>query len=227
MEDINILEFLKYYWSRFIIVITFAIIGFIGSYLYTFHLQLPVYRSQTSLVLTKNDTSSTTITQSDINLNKNLVSTYRQIVKSRRILDAVIKNLGLQLTYNDLNEQVEVKGISDTELIVISVYNENNVLAKEIADEIARVFKTEITKIYSIENVSIIDTALVSDEPHNVSIIKQFVIGTGSGFLIGSLIIFFFFYTDDTIKTEEDIEKKIGLSVLGRVPKYRSKRSRR
>ena len=227
MEDFNILEFLKYYWSKFIIVLVFIIIGLVGSYIYTCHMQVPVYRSQTSLVLTKNDNSATTITQNDINLNKNLVSTYREIVKSRRILDEVIENLDLEITYSELNSQVEVNSVNDTELILISVYNEDNRLARKIANEIASVFKDEITEIYNIENVSIIDRALISNEPYNVNVLKQFVLGIGSGILLGSGLIVGLFYLDDSVKTEEDIENKLGLSVLGRVPKYKNKKNKK
>lgn len=224
MKEFNIFEFLKYYWSKILFVIIFVIIGLVGSYIYTFNTQVPIYESKTSLLLTKSSDSTTTITQNDVSLNKNLVSTYRQIIKSRRILDEVIKNMYLELSYEELSKQVEVSSVNDTELIVISVYNEDNNLAKYIADEIANVFKKEIVEIYNIENVSIIDSAIISDIPYNVHILKQFLIGGALGFVLSSAIILFFFYLDDTIKTEEDIERKIGLAVLGSVPKYIKKK---
>lgn len=225
MEEFNVLEFLKYYFSKIIFILIFTFVGLVGGIVYTSLIQVPVYRSQTSLVLTKNDSS--TITQNDINLNKNLVSTYREIVKSRRILNMVIDNLDLDLTYEELKEQVQVSSVNDTELIVISVYNKDNTLAKQIADEIAKTFKTEIVEIYNIENVSIIDKALVSDAPSNVHKLKQYIIGAGSGFLLCSLIIVIRFYMDDTVKTEEDIENKLELPVLGMVPKYKTKKNKK
>ena len=224
MEEFNIFEFFKYYWSKILFVVIFITIGLIGSYIYTFNTQVPIYQSKTSLLLTKASDSTTTITQNDVSLNKNLVSTYRQIIKSRRILDEVIKNMYLDISYEELSKQVEVSSVNDTELIVISVYNEDNNLAKYIADEIANVFKKEIVEIYNIENVSIIDAAMISDTPYNVHVLKQFFIGGALGFILSSAIILFFFYMDDTIKTEEDIENKIGLAVLGSVPKYIKKK---
>lgn len=223
MEEFNVVEFLKYYMSKFIFIILFIVMGVVGSYVYTYYIQVPIYRSQTSLVLTKTN-GSTTITQNDINLNKNLVSTYREIIQSRRILDKVIKNLDLDVDYKELAQNVSVDSVNDTELIVISVYNKDNKLAKKIADEIANVFKTEITTIYNIENVSIIDKALVSNTSYNVNVVKQFILGAGIGFVLSSLILLIRFYLDDTVKSEEDIEKKLGLSVLGRVPKYKNKK---
>lgn len=223
MEEFNVLEFLKYYFSKIIFILIFTFVGLVGGIFYTTLIQVPVYRSQTSLVLN----STTTITQNDVNLNKNLVSTYREIVKSRRILNMVIDNLDLDLTYEELKGQVQVSSVNDTELIVISVYNKDNTLAKQIADEIAKTFKTEIVEIYNIENVSIIDKALVSDAPSNVHKLKQYIIGAGSGFLLCSLIIVIRFYMDDTVKTEEDIENKLELPVLGMVPKYKTKKNKK
>lgn len=224
MGELDIFEFLHYYSNKILFVLLFVVIGFIGSYIFTFSTQIPIYESKTSLVLTKNDNNNATITQNDITLNKNLVPTYREIVKSRRILEQVIDNMGIDMDYEALTKNVEVSSIENTELIVISVYNENANLAKSIADEIASVFKREIVEIYSIENISIIDQAQVSTKPYNVNVLKQFAIGCGLGFLISSLIVALFFYFDDTIKTEEDIEQKIGLPVLGSVPKYTKKK---
>lgn len=224
MGELDLFEFLHYYSNKILFVLLFVVIGFIGSYIFTFSTQVPIYESKTSLVLTKNDNNNATITQNDITLNKNLVPTYREIIKSRRILEQVIGNMNINIDYETLTKNVEVSSIENTELIVISVYDENNKLAKSIADEIATVFKKEIVDIYSIENISIIDEAQVSEKPYNVNILKQFVIGAGLGFLISSLIVALFFYFDDTIKTEEDIEQKIGLPVLGSVPKYTKKK---
>lgn len=222
MREFSVLEFFKYYFSKIIFVILFIIVGLVGSYVYTYHVQVPLYKSQTSLLLAN---TNTTITQNDITLNKNLVSTYRQIVKSRLILNQVIKNLKLDTNYGSLNSQVEVSSINDTELINISVNDVDKNQAKLIADEIAKVFKDEIVKIYNIENVSIIDKALVSESPFNVNVVKQFIIGEGLGFLVSSFIILVLFYMDDSVKSEDDIEKVLNLSVLGSVPKYKRKKA--
>ena len=225
MEEFNISEFIKYYFSLFVIVIVVTILGLTASWYYTENMQVAMYKSQTSLVLTRSN-DSTTITQSDISLNKNLVSTYREIIKSRRILSKVIENLDLDLTETELSNKVSVTSANDTELIIISVTDEDNKLARDIANEIATVFKDEITSIYNIENISIVDEAVKDDEPYNVNVVKQYIIGGGAGFLIGSLIITVMFYFDDSIKKPEDIEEKIGLSVLSTVPKYKNKKNK-
>lgn len=223
MEEFNILEFLKYYWNKIIFVIIFTILGLVISIIYTAKIQVPVYEAKTSLVLVNNSQENTTITQTDITINKNLVSTYREIIQSRRILSKVISNLNLDIAYDDLKDNVKVSTKEDTEIINIFVYNEKSSLAKRIANEIAKVFEAEITTIYNIENVSIIDEATTDSSPYNVHVLKQFILGTGAGFLISSLLIAVLYYFDDTIKSEEEIEKEFKLPILGSVPKYKEK----
>lgn len=227
MEEFNISEFIKYYFSLIVIVILFIILGAVGSWYYTDYIQVPMYKSQTSLVLTRAGDSTGSITQNDISLNKNLVATYREIIKSRRILSNVISNLNLDITEKELSDKVSVTSSNDTELIVISVVDKDSKLARDIANEIAKVFKEEITTIYNIENISIVDVAVKAKNAYNVNPLKQYVIGVGSGFLIGSLIITVMFYFDDSIKKPEDIEEKVGLSVLSTVPKYKGKKKRK
>ena len=227
MEEFNISEFIKYYFSLIVIVILFIILGAVGSWYYTDYIQVPMYKSQTSLVLTRAGDSTGSITQNDISLNKNLVATYREIIKSRRILSNVISNLNLDITEKELSDKVSVTSSNDTELIVISVVDKDSKLARDIANEIAKVFKEEITTIYNIENISIVDVAIKAKDAYNVNPIKQYVIGVGSGFLISSLIITVMFYFDDSIKKPEDIEEKVGLSVLSTVPKYKGKKKRK
>lgn len=227
MEEFNISEFIKYYFSLIVIVILFIILGAVGSWYYTDYIQVPMYKSQTSLVLTRAGDSTGSITQNDISLNKNLVATYREIIKSRRILSNVISNLNLDITEKELSDKVSVTSSNDTELIIISVVDKDSKLARDIANEIAKVFKEEITTIYNIENISIVDVAIKAKDAYNVNPLKQYVIGVGSGFLIGSLIITVMFYFDDSIKKSEDIEEKVGLSVLSTVPKYKGKNKRK
>ncbi len=227
MEEFNISEFIKYYFSKIIIVILFVLIGTVASIYYTENVQVPMYKSQTSLVLTRSSNSSSTSSlQNDISLNKNLVSTYREIIKSRRILSKVIENLSLDMTEKELGSRINVTSANDTELIIISVIDESGRISRNIANEIAKVFKEEITSIYNIENISIVDEAVLAKEPYNVNVPKQYVIGIGAGFLLASMIITICFYFDDSIKKPEDIEEKIGLSVLATVPKYRGKKKR-
>ena len=226
MEEINLKELFNYFISKLVIIILISLIVAIIGCSYTLFLQKPLYNSSTTIVLTRSDGESGTITQNDITLNQKLVSTYREIVKSRRVINQVISNLGLKISYESLSKNISVTSIQDTELIKITVSSEKPETAKKIADETAVVFGSEIQEMYKIENISIVDTAVVANKPYNINITKQLIIYLALGIVLGIGIVFIIYYFDTTIKTVEEVENKLGLPILGQIPLKNKRRKK-
>lgn len=233
MEEINLKELFEYFVSKLPIIVIAALLTTLVGIAYGLWIQKPMYNSYTTIVLTRTDNDSTTadgtgITQSDILLNQNLVSTYREIIKSKRILNQVINNLDLNISTDELEKNISVTSEKDTEVIKISVNNSNPTDAKDIANEIERVFSNEIISIYNIKNITIIDYAEEDTTPYNINVPKQIILAFLIGFILACAVIFVTFYFDTTIKSSEEIENKLGLPVLGVVPiKSISKNKRR
>ena len=187
---------------------------------------MPEYTSFTTLVLTKvNETSqipveSDSITTSDIALNAQLVSTYSELVKSKKVLRKVISNLNSDIDEETLRKKVVVDSVKDTELIRINVTNEDPVVAEKIANEIAKVFTENIAELYSINNVHILDEAEVENEPSNVNHVKDIAIFTFMGIVVACTYILILNMFDTTVKSVEDIEKMLNLPVLVTIPMY-------
>lgn len=220
MEEIDLKELYEYFKSKIIwVIITVLVVLVIGN-IYANFIRVPMYRSSTSVVLVS-ENQNETYNNNDIQLNKNLVGTYTEIIKSRKVLNKVINNMGLEYKVTELTKNVSVDAIQNTEVIRISVKDKDADLATQIANEIANVFITEIQKIYNLNNVSIVDKAVKASKPYNVNYIKDNIIFIAIGLVLSSGIIFISFYFDTTIKTSEDIEKKLGLTVMGVVPKVR------
>lgn len=191
---------------------------------YAYFYKTPLYRGDTTLLLIKQTDSSDSITQNDITLNQKLVSTYSQIVKSRRVLDQVITNLNLNYSVGQLSSKVEVTSVQNTEIIKISVIDESNEMAAFIANTVAEVFTKEIVDIYKIENVSIIDKAIVSSEPYNISVVKDSIVYAIVGVVVAFGVIAVILYFDTSVKSVSDIENRLNLPVLGTVPKVKRKK---
>ena len=223
MEEINLKELFEYFVSKLPIIIIAALLTTLVGIAYGLWIQKPMYNSYTTIVLTRTDSTSGTtdsngITQSDILLNQNLVSTYREIIKSKRILNQVINNLDLNISTEELEKNISVTSEKDTEVIKISVNSTNPTDAKDIANEIERVFSNEIVSIYNIKNITIIDYAEEDTTPYNINVPKQIILSFLIGFILACAVIFVTFYFDTTIKSAEEIENKLGLPVLGVVP---------
>ena len=223
MEEIDLKELLGYFWGKKLIIIISLVLFVLGGFIYSTKLQKPLYKSYTTILLTKEE-SSTSITSNDITLNRNLVDTYREIIKSRNVLGKVITNLNLDYTVDELMKKVSVENINDTEIIKISVVDADEWKSMTIADEIAKVFNTEVVKLYSIQNIGVIDTAELPNKPYNISLIKTVAIAAAIGLVLSLSIIFVIFYFDTTIKDGDEVEKKLGIVVIGNIPVAGGKR---
>ncbi len=214
MEEINLKELINYFKSKIglIILILFCVITVGNSF--TILTRVPMYQSTTKIVLVSENNNST-----EVALNRNLVGTYSEIIKSRTVLSNVINNLGIDEKVSELSKNITVTSVTNTEVIIITVANDNSEDAKLIADETAEVFMKEIQKVYKLNNVSIIDKAQESETPYNVNYVKDNLIYIAIGLILGLGIAFVMYYFDTTIKTSNEIEDKLGENVLGAVPK--------
>lgn len=218
MEEIDLRELFDYFKSNFMWIIV-TVILFIGiGNVYTILTRVPMYKGNTTIVLVS-ENKNESYNQNELQLNKNLVGTYSEIIKSRNVLSQVIDNLGLDTTVESLSKNVSVEAVQNTEIIKISVGADDPEVAARIANEIANVFATEIKKIYKLNNVSVVDKAVKSNNPYNINYVKDNIIYIGLGLVLSCGLIFVLFYFDTTIKTSEEIEKKLGLTVIGIVPK--------
>ena len=226
MEEIDLKQLFEMFWNKkaqiILIILIFMVIGVI----YSVGFVTPMYSSSTTLVLagtasSTEEQSTNTITTADLTINSKLVATYSELVKSKNILGQVISNLGINVNEEQLRQNVQVTSVEDTELIEITVSNENAEYAAKIANEIAKVFEEKIAKeIYNINNVHIVDEATVSANPSNVNHLKDIVIFAFIGVVVASMYILIANMLDTTVKTQEDIEKEIKIPVLASIPMY-------
>jgi capsular polysaccharide biosynthesis protein len=221
METIDLKELFEYYKSKFGIVILFvALVGILGC-LYGLFIQKPMYKSSTSIVLISEAKDNSQLTYNDVSVNQNLVSTYSEIVKSKRVLSQVINNLKLDYSYGALSNNIEVSSVTGTQIIKITVTDGNSKTAKKVANEIAKVFSKEIPELYNISNVNVLDTAEVASSAYNVNIAKQSTIFLLAGLVLGLGVVFVMYYFDRSVKNASQIEDKLKLPVLATVREYR------
>lgn len=218
MEEINIKEVTDYFKSKIGIIIISTILLMGVGFFYQLFIQKAMYKSSTTLVLNKTNSSENGYSSTDIQINKNLVPTYREIIKSRTILDEVKTKLDLNYGVSELSSMIEVTSITNTELIKITVTSKNSKEAMKIANELGIVFKEAIVDIYNMENVSIIDRAEESNTPFNINILKYTIMFISIGFCLGFGLVFVLYFFDNTIKDEKHFSEKYDIPILGVIP---------
>ena len=220
MEELDLKELINIFWTRklqiVIIVAIFLIIGLVYSYLYV----SPEYQATTTVILAQSTTDeSATITNLDLTINQNLVSTYSTLIKSDNILSDVIRNLNIDKTSSSLQSHITVSSVDDTDLIQISVTDANPELASRIANEVVNVFIEKVANgVYKINNAQVWDEAETPTTPYNINHTRDLIIFIFAGFVVSAIYVLIANMLDTTVKSKDDIEKKLGLTVLTTIP---------
>lgn len=228
MEELDLKELFGIFWAKKIHIILLILIFVVIGFIYSFILLVPEYQSITQILLAKSNTTTqdgtnTGMTTSQVTLNQQLVSTYSELIKSESVLTQVRDNLQIEKSIEELREDITVSTKDDTEIIQIAVVDENADTARRIASEVANVFIEQIAKgYYAMDNVYIVDEPKTADTPYNINHLKDLVIFGAIGFVIACVYVLIANMLDTTVKSKEDIEKKLGLIVLTTIPVYES-----
>lgn len=224
MEELDLKELFGIFWAKKIHIILLILIFVVIGFIYSFILLVPEYQSITQILLAKSNTTTqdgtnTGMTTSQVTLNQQLVSTYSELVKSESVLTQVRDNLQIEKSIEELREDITVSTKDDTEIIQIAVVDENADTARRIASEVANVFIEQIAKgYYAMDNVYIVDEPKTADTPYNINHLKDLAIFGAIGFVVACVYVLIANMLDTTVKSKEDIEKKLGLTVLTTIP---------
>ncbi|RXT03685.1 YveK family protein [Ammoniphilus sp. CFH 90114] len=223
MEEttIDLREIVEIIKKRFVIIILVTLMATVTSGLVSFFVITPIYEASTQLLVNKKESQSEMLVPnfSDIQSNLKLIETYNVIIKSPRVLEKAIENMGLEMTAGQLSNKIKVNAVQNSQVMSITVSDPDPEKAILIANGIASTFQTEIQTIMNVDNVQILAEAK-SQETYSPVKPKPFlnmVIAFVVGLMTAVGIVFLLEYLDNTLKSEQDIERILGLSVLGSI----------
>ena len=221
-ETIDLREYFFILKKKMWIIVLSAVICGVISGLVSFYVLKPVYEANTTLIVNKEVENETTqmTTSDDLNFVQKLALTYGEIIKSRSVITSTIDKLNLDMTYEDLSEAVSITNVENTQIIKISVKNENPRVASTICNTIPEIFSTEVQRIVKASGTEVIDKAAVPEEPIKPNKKMNILIATVLGAMVSVFVIFLRESLNTKIKEPKDIEEKLGLPVFGVVPKF-------
>ena len=218
-ETIDLREYFSIIKKRFWIIALITVVAMVVSGVISFFMLSSVYEAKSTLIVnTEKSQETQMITGDQFTVTQKLAVTYGEIIKSRAVLEDVISNLKLDSEYEDLVEKITVSPVQDTQIISISVQDTNPKKARDIANEIPKVFEKEVKRITKANDIQVIDKAILPENPIKPNKIMNVAIAAVLGMMIGLFIVFLLEYLDNKIKTPQDIEKHLGLSVIGVIP---------
>lgn len=202
--------------KKWYIAVALCLVCVLTAMIITVAFLTPMYTSTAKLYI-KNK-QSTVINANEISVSSYLTKDYEEIVVDRSILEEVIKSLSLNISYGSLKSVIETYNPDNTRFIEIKVHYPNPETAKKIVDCICKVTQSKIIDVMDIDRVIIFSEGNVPSSPSSPNLILNMIKGFIIGVALTILFIFIAYFKDDKINTREDVEKYLGITVLGAVP---------
>ena len=214
--EIDLIELFFALKRRLWIIITAFAAGVVLMAAYTVLLVTPQYSATSMLYVLTTSTSVTSL--ADIQLGTQLTSDYAILMKTHPVIDQVIEKLGLNMSYDTLVNKITISNPSDTRILNITVTDPVPETAQKIANELATVTVDQMALVMKTDEPSIAEEAQLPRDPVSPSHSRNCILGGLAGLVISSGVIIVLYLLNDKIRTEDDIEKYLGLTTLGVIP---------
>lgn len=216
-DEIDLVDLFFYLVKRAWVLIAALLIGLLIGFFGTKLFITPQYSASTRVYIL-NRSNSNTIVYSDIQLATQFLKDYQELITGRNVTKIVIQDLGLDMTPAELSRKIEVTAPDGTRILQINVTDEDPQKAAALANKIQEVAATQIKNIMDIDAVRVIYTADVPVAPSSPNTTRNALLCALLCALLATGIFVVVYILDDTIRTEEDVERYLSLPVLGIIP---------
>lgn len=218
----------KWWWIVAVITIISTTISTVASYYY----MDDVYESSTTLFTGTLSQGSLTSLLQELQVGENVIKDYREIVKSRLVIEETKRLLKedaannpkllqvASLPYGSFSGKINVGLLNDTHIMKITVTDGDPEVCMLVANKVASVFTEKVKKITKINNVQLIDEAVMPVAPVLPNRKRNVMISFAAGVLAGLGIVFLIYYFDNTVKTTDDVVRQLELPVIGVVREF-------
>ncbi len=223
-DEIDLIELFLALKRRIVIIILAAIAGIVIMGGYTVLFVTPMYSATSMLYVLTTSTSITSL--ADIQLGTQLTSDYSILMTTHPVIDTVIENLGLDMSYEELVGKITIDNPSDTRILNITVTDPVPETAQNIANELAAVTVVHMAEVMKTEEPSIAEEAQLPTSPVSPNLSKNCAIGALAGLILSAGIVIILYLINDKVHTEDDIEKYLHMTTLGIIPSRESKKQK-
>jgi len=176
----------------------------------------PMYSSSaTMLVVTKETTLSSL---ADLQLGSQLTNDYEILISSRPVLQQTVEELNLDISYKRLRNMITISNPNDSRMLIISTLQADPELAKNVVDTVAEISSEYIAEKMEVTAPKIIEEGEVPIFQSSPNLLRNTAIGGMLGVLAAVFLICVAVILNDSIQTEDDIERYLQLPVLAVVP---------
>lgn len=215
--DIDIFELLAYYMTKLKWLIGVFLLSALIAGLYTHYMITPMYTATAKMYMVSSSSQSV-VNLSDLNLGQSISNDYVELLKTRPIIESVIKEQDLSYSYGTLVGMLNLTLITNTRIIQINATSADPEEAMNIANALAEKGVTELPKLMETPEPNIAEYATVPINKSSPNLTRNTMLGGLIGLAIMLVIFTIPFLLDDTFRTAEDIQKEFGVMPLTVIP---------
>ncbi len=221
----DIKQFLNSIYKKMWLLISLPILSCIVTVILSTYIIVPVYESRSTLyIINKSTDEKSNINYNDFLANQMFVKDYRELIKSRSVTKEVIEELKIKdLSAGALAAKITVGMKSETRVLEIKVQDSDPERAKQLTETVSKIFAKKSISLMNVDNVNIVDYAEVPKTPIRPDPLKYGAYALFLSLSVSIGVIFLVEYLNDKIKTTEDVENYMGLTVIGIIPFLKAK----
>lgn len=220
-QEIDLIELAGHVFKKWWLILLLMVISSGTAFYATKLMVTPIYEASTTVFIGKEAAKIADISMMDLEMGNQLVTDYTELLKTNQVLELVISELSLHAVPSDLESNLIVSVIKDSRFMRISYQDPNPEMAVKVVDKISDILKVKAEEIVGVKNVVIVDYAKVPTFPVSPNKSKNTAVAGVLGIMTALFVIFVQVMLDNTLKKESDVEKELGLPVLGAIPKFK------
>ena len=217
--EIDLLEIAHLLWTRIWLILAGFIAGAVIAFTFTKFFITPQYKADSIIYIFSKTTSISSL--ADLQIGSQLTGDFTIIATTREVINSVIDELGLDMTYETLVRNVTVTNPTSSHMLKIAVKNPDPQLAAKICNSLSDKLREQIADIMNTDKPSVVQRAIVPKTKDSPNTTRNTEIGALIGVVLVAGFLIVRYLLDDTIKTDEDVKKYLGVDVLAAFPYVR------
>lgn len=173
-------------------------------------------------------TSGGKTSTSDVSIGTYLINDYKELILTDSVLEAAIEGAGADISVAALKKNIEIKNNEETRVMYVSVTAGDKVEAMKLSNALSTAFCDRINA-KSDEGKTLVSVWDLAKEPKQISnpvsillVALIAIVAAGAAYAVFLVI----HLMDDKINTPGDVERYLGLNLLGVIPNREDARRR-
>lgn len=215
-QTLNIKTFFLEALNKWYIIVLVTLIFAMFQFIRVTYFTTPTYDSTAKIYIMNKQSEN--VSTADISISTYLAKDYEELIKDNVILEEVSKQIGGVYSAKQLRGCLSINNPESTRILEITVRTGNPENSKKIADCICKVSQQKIVELMGIDRVNIIREGDLNKSPSSPNVRRSILLGALIGLTVSMGIIVLFCYSNSKIRSEQDINNSLDLSILATIP---------